>query len=99
MSLGGPAHESLLSKQHHSQSPQQPPQTIELSRAENGFFKYFLNKCKISGDYVVLAVENTRFIVNPAVLTAKADTMLGRMFAMRARNAIGGGSRGKHQKI
>jgi hypothetical protein len=40
---------------------------------------------------VVLAVENTRFIVNPALLTAKADTMLGRMFAMRARNAAGGG--------
>ena len=77
MSLGGPAHESLLSKSHHSAS--QPPQTVELSRAENG-------------DYVVLAVENTRFIVNPTLLTAKSDTMLGRMFAMRARHAGGGGS-------
>jgi hypothetical protein len=78
MSLGGPAHESLLSKSHHSSSPQQPPQTVELSRAENG-------------DYVVLAVESSRFIVNPALLVAKPDTMLGRMFAMRSRNTVGGG--------
>uniref|UniRef100_A0A1I8BYR2 BTB_3 domain-containing protein n=1 Tax=Meloidogyne hapla TaxID=6305 RepID=A0A1I8BYR2_MELHA len=70
MSLGGPAHESLLSKPHS----QQPAQTIELSRGENG-------------DYVVLVVENSRFIVNPARLIAKSDTMLGRMFAMRARSA------------
>ncbi|KAF7635059.1 BTB_3 domain-containing protein [Meloidogyne graminicola] len=70
MSLGGPAHESLLSKPHS----QQPAQTIELSRGENG-------------DYVVLVVENSRFIVNPARLIAKSDTMLGRMFALRARNA------------
>ncbi|CAK5053232.1 unnamed protein product [Meloidogyne enterolobii] len=69
MSLGGPAHESLLSKPHS----QQPAQTIELSRGES--------------DYVVLVVENSRFIVNPARLIAKSDTMLGRMFAMRARNA------------
>jgi len=34
-------------------------------------------------------VENSRFIVNPARLIAKSDTMLGRMFAMRARNAGG----------
>lgn len=34
MSLGGPAHESLLSKPHS----QQPAQTIELSRGENGIF-------------------------------------------------------------
>lgn len=36
MSLGGPAHESLLSK--HPATPQQPPQTVEMSRAENGLF-------------------------------------------------------------
>ncbi|KAL3107874.1 hypothetical protein niasHT_019875 [Heterodera trifolii] len=73
MSLGGPAHESLLSKQHSSS----PPQTVELSRADNG-------------DCVVLVVENTRFIVNPALLVAKPDTMLGRMFSLRART--GGGT-------
>lgn len=28
-------------------------------------------------------VENTRFIVDPTVLTAKPDTMLGRMFMLR----------------
>uniref|UniRef100_A0A914HSW2 BTB domain-containing protein n=1 Tax=Globodera rostochiensis TaxID=31243 RepID=A0A914HSW2_GLORO len=70
MSLGGPAHESLLSKQHSSS----PPQTVELSRAENG-------------ECVVLVVENARFVVNPALLVTKPDTMLGRMFAIRARNA------------
>jgi BTB/POZ domain-containing protein 10 len=30
-----------------------------------------------------LLVENTRFIVDPSVLTAKPDTMLGRMFTLR----------------
>jgi len=41
MSLGGPAHESLLSKPHS----QQPAQTIELSRGESGIFNIlFLKK-------------------------------------------------------
>jgi len=41
MSLGGPAHESLLSKPHS----QQPAQTIELSRGESGIFNFlFLKK-------------------------------------------------------
>ena len=31
MSLGGPAHDALMSKGTH-----QPPQTVEMSRAENG---------------------------------------------------------------
>uniref|UniRef100_A0A915DZK6 BTB domain-containing protein n=1 Tax=Ditylenchus dipsaci TaxID=166011 RepID=A0A915DZK6_9BILA len=70
MSLGGPAHESLLSIKH----PPAPSQTIEMSRADNG-------------EHVVLSVENARFIVNPAVLLAKPDTMLGRMFAMRMRQS------------
>ncbi|KAH7714167.1 K+ channel tetramerization protein [Aphelenchoides avenae] len=73
MSLGGPAHASLLIQQH------QPPQTIEVSRAENG-------------DHVILMVENTRFVVNPAVLVAKPDTMLGRMFTMRMRASPDGGT-------
>ncbi|KAI1731105.1 BTB/POZ domain-containing protein [Ditylenchus destructor] len=76
MSLGGPAHESLLAIKH---APQQPPQTIEMSRAENG-------------ENVVLAVENTRFVVNPAVLLAKPDTMLGRMFSIRMRNSASNSS-------
>jgi BTB/POZ domain-containing protein 10 len=74
MSLGGPAHASLLIQQS-----QQPPQTVELSRGENG-------------DHVVLLVENTRFIVNPAVLVTKPDTMLGRMFVMRMRSSPGEGN-------
>ncbi|CAD5211090.1 unnamed protein product [Bursaphelenchus okinawaensis] len=64
MSLGGPAHESLLCMH--------PAKTVEVSRGENGTF-------------VILLVENTRFIVNPQVLLSKPDTMLGRMFALRAQ--------------
>ncbi|VDK63171.1 unnamed protein product [Gongylonema pulchrum] len=37
-----------------------------------------------TGDKVTLLVENTRFIVNTSVLVAKPDTMLGRMFRVRA---------------
>uniref|UniRef100_A0A914DVU9 BTB domain-containing protein n=1 Tax=Acrobeloides nanus TaxID=290746 RepID=A0A914DVU9_9BILA len=77
MSLGGSAHETLLSS--IQQSHQLPTQTIELSRGENG-------------DHVILLVENTRFIVNPTVLMAKHDTMLGRMFAVRGRASAGEGS-------
>ena len=69
MSLGGPAHESLLSIKHS----QQPSQTVEMSRGENG-------------EHLILFVENTRFIVNPKVLLAKPDTMLGRMFTMHIRS-------------
>jgi BTB/POZ domain-containing protein 10 len=75
MSLGGSVHEQLLAMHTRSQSP---PQTIELSRAENG-------------DHVVLLVENTRFIVDPAVLISKPDTMLGRMFQVRIRTSMGEG--------
>lgn len=39
----------------------------------------------ILGDRVTLLVENTRFIVDPALLIAKPDTMLGRMFTVRAQ--------------
>jgi len=73
MSLGGSVHEQLLALQHHSQSP---PQTIEISRGNNG-------------DHVILLVENTRFIVDPQVLMNKPDTMLGRMFQMRNRASVG----------
>ncbi|KAI6197462.1 BTB domain-containing protein [Aphelenchoides besseyi] len=65
MSLGGPAHESLLCMQ--------PSKTVEVSRGKNG-------------SSVVLLVENTRFIVDPAVLTSKPDTMLGRMFTLRSHD-------------
>jgi len=67
MSLGGPAHESLLC------CSMQPPKTIEVSRGKNGVS-------------VVLLVENTRFIVDPSILTAKPDTMLGRMFSLRQQD-------------
>jgi BTB/POZ domain-containing protein 10 len=76
MSLGGSVHEQLLAMHHRSQSP---PQTIELSRASNG-------------DHVVLLVENTRFIVDPALLTAKPETMLGRMFQVKIRASTGDGT-------
>ncbi|VDO13789.1 unnamed protein product [Brugia timori] len=42
-----------------------------------------------NGDKVVLLVENTRFVVDPAVLVAKPDTMLGRMFTVRAQRQDG----------
>uniref|UniRef100_A0A914Y026 BTB domain-containing protein n=1 Tax=Panagrolaimus superbus TaxID=310955 RepID=A0A914Y026_9BILA len=74
MSLGGSVHDQLLSMHRRAESP---PQTIELSRAENG-------------EHVVLLVENTRFIVDPALLTAKPDTMLGRMFQVKIRASTGG---------
>lgn len=56
---------------HESLLYMQPPKTVEVSRGKNG-------------SSVVLLVENTRFIVDPAILTAKPDTMLGRMFSLRA---------------
>lgn len=37
----------------------------------------------VIGERVTLVVENTRFLVDPAMLTAKPDTMLGRMFSVR----------------
>lgn len=39
-----------------------------------------------TGEHVALLVENTKFIVDPALLLANPDTMLGRMFALRQRN-------------
>lgn len=87
MSLGGSAHETLLS----IQQSHQPTQTIELSRGENGETPIWSIPL-ISGDHVVLLVENTRFIVNPSILMAKPDTMLGRMFTVRGRASAGEGS-------
>ncbi|GMT13698.1 hypothetical protein PFISCL1PPCAC_4995, partial [Pristionchus fissidentatus] len=67
MSLGGPAHESLMSAvaaQHRANQ-----NTIDLTPGEV--------------DKVALVVESTRFLISPAVLTSKPDTMLGRMFMLR----------------
>ncbi|CAG9530931.1 unnamed protein product [Cercopithifilaria johnstoni] len=74
MSLGSAAHESLLAAV--ASSSQGPKHTVDMSHAENG-------------DKVVLLVENTRFVVDPAVLIAKPDTMLGRMFTVRAQRQDG----------
>lgn len=74
MSLGSAAHESLLAAV--ASSSQGPKHTVDMSHAENG-------------DKVVLLVENTRFVVDPAVLVAKPDTMLGRMFTVRAQRQDG----------
>ncbi|PAV90625.1 hypothetical protein WR25_12195 [Diploscapter pachys] len=65
MSLGGPAHESLLNQLVNRQG-----NTIDLSPGES--------------DKVCLLVDGTRFLVSPKLLTAKPDTMLGRMFSLRA---------------
>ncbi len=32
---------------------------------------------------MTLLVENTRFVIDPSILTAKPETMLGRMFSVR----------------
>ncbi|KAF8360429.1 btbd-10 [Pristionchus pacificus] len=67
MSLGGPAHESLMSAiaaQHRANH-----NTVDMSPAEV--------------DKVALVVETTRFLISPAILTNKPDTMLGRMFLVR----------------
>lgn len=74
MSLGSAAHESLLAAV--ASSSQGQTRTVDLSHAENG-------------DKVVLLVENTKFIVDPAVLIAKPDTMLGRMFILRNQRQDG----------
>ncbi|VDN95431.1 unnamed protein product [Brugia pahangi] len=74
MSLGSAAHESLVVAV--ASSSQGPKHTVDMSHAENG-------------DKVVLLVENTRFVVDPAVLVAKPDTMLGRMFTVRAQRQDG----------
>lgn len=68
MSLGGPAHESLMSAiaaQHRLTSHN----TVDMSPSE--------------ADKVALVVESTRFLISPAILTSKPDTMLGRMFLVR----------------
>lgn len=44
-------------------------------------------KIIILGEHLILFVENTRFIVDPKVLLAKPDTMLGRMFTMHIRSS------------
>lgn len=56
------------------------------------FFTFFFivaTRKLISGDKVALLVENTRFLVDPNVLTAKPDTMLGRMFSVRSKSHEG----------
>ncbi|VDK83583.1 unnamed protein product [Onchocerca ochengi] len=74
MSLGSTANDLLLATV--ASSSQSPKRTVDMSHAENG-------------DKVVLLVENTRFVVDPAVLIAKPDTMLGRMFTLRAQRQDG----------
>ncbi|VDM41740.1 unnamed protein product [Toxocara canis] len=69
MSLGSAQHESLLAAVASS-SQRSAMQTVDISRSENG-------------ERVTLVVENTRFLIDPAMLTAKPDTMLGRMFSVR----------------
>lgn len=69
MSLGGPAHESLMSQLAARQG-----NTIDMSPGE-------MHK-------VCLLVDNSRFLVDPKLLLSKPDTMLGRMFSVRAN---GGG--------
>ncbi|CCD69269.1 BTB domain-containing protein [Caenorhabditis elegans] len=65
MSLGGPAHEMLMSQLGGRQG-----NTVDCSPGE--------------GDKVCLLVDQTRFLVSQRLLTSKPDTMLGRMFSMRA---------------
>ncbi|CAI2332290.1 unnamed protein product [Caenorhabditis sp. 36 PRJEB53466] len=65
MSLGGPAHEMLMSQLGARQG-----NTVDCSPGE--------------GDKVCLLVDQTRFLVSQRLLTSKPDTMLGRMFSMRA---------------
>ncbi|VDN02579.1 unnamed protein product [Thelazia callipaeda] len=76
MSLGSAAHESLMAAV--ASAAQGPMHTVDMSHGENGL-----------GDKVVLLVENTRFIVDSAVLIAKPDTMLGRMFTLRTQHQEG----------
>uniref|UniRef100_A0A915B004 BTB domain-containing protein n=1 Tax=Parascaris univalens TaxID=6257 RepID=A0A915B004_PARUN len=68
MSLGSAQHESLLAAVASS-SQRSTMLTVDISRSENG-------------ERVTLVVENTRFLVDPAMLTSKPDTMLGRMFSV-----------------
>ncbi|MFH4980875.1 hypothetical protein AB6A40_007584 [Gnathostoma spinigerum] len=70
MSLGSATHESLMAAV--ASSSRNISHTVDVSRSENG-------------DRVTLVVENTRFLVDPAVLIAKPDTMLGRMFSVRSK--------------
>lgn len=62
MSLGGPAHESLMSQLAVRQSTA----TYDMSPGVD--------------QKVCLLVDGTRFLIDPKLLTAKGDTMLGRMF-------------------
>lgn len=75
MSLGSANHESLMAAVASSSS-RGTIHTIDISRSENG-------------EKVALLVENTRFVVDPNVLTAKPDTMLGRMFSVRSQGHEG----------
>ncbi|CAI4221113.1 unnamed protein product [Auanema sp. JU1783] len=70
MSLGGPAHESLMSQLAARQG-----NTIDLSPGKT--------------DKVCLVVDGSRFLIDPILLSAKPDTMLGRMFSLRISNSVG----------
>jgi hypothetical protein len=48
------------------------------------------NICIYCSDRVTLVVEHTRFVLDPALLTSRPDTMLGRMF--NARGGMAGGN-------
>ncbi|CAI5443323.1 unnamed protein product [Caenorhabditis angaria] len=65
MSLGGPAHERLM-----SQLSCRPGKTVDFTPDEN--------------DKICLLVDGTRFLVSQRLLMGKPDTMLGRMFTIRA---------------
>ena len=43
----------------------------------------------LAEDKVCLLVDNTRFLIDPKLLTAKPDTMLGRMFLVHSSSAMG----------
>uniref|UniRef100_A0A0N5AXG6 BTB domain-containing protein n=1 Tax=Syphacia muris TaxID=451379 RepID=A0A0N5AXG6_9BILA len=75
MSLGSATHESLMAAVASSSS-RNTIHTVDISRSE-------------TGEKVVLLVENTRFLVDPNVLTGKPDTMLGRMFSVRSQSHEG----------
>uniref|UniRef100_A0A914W0Z2 BTB domain-containing protein n=1 Tax=Plectus sambesii TaxID=2011161 RepID=A0A914W0Z2_9BILA len=65
---------SLGSAAHESlmaAASRSPGPTIDLCRGSE------------PGERVTLLVENTRFVIDPAILTAKPETMLGRMFSVR----------------
>ncbi|KAL7648297.1 UNVERIFIED_CONTAM: hypothetical protein RMT77_000203 [Armadillidium vulgare] len=55
--------------------PRQPPSQVQTTSVPRDY------NPPSSDDRVTLVVEETRFIVDPAIFTAHPDTMLGRMFS------------------